>query len=203
MSLPEPEWYEFGAFRLEPAERLLSRNGVAVPLTPKAFDLLVALVSQAGHVVKKEDLLREVWPDTFVEEANLSYTVSLLRKALEEGSEGSADLRYIDTVPKLGYRFAIPVHTLGEVKTRSPSALELQNGSAPTRPATAATDAGARRTRREWRYFVAARLDIALPPYVQEGKEPTISPDGRSLAMTAILDGRLRLVVRRLDSPTL
>src|SRR6266545_7153163 len=220
MSLPEPEWYEFGAFRLEPAERLLSRNGVAVPLTPKAFDLLVALVSHAVHVVKKEDLLREVWPDTFVEEANLSYTVSLLRKALEEGSEGSADLRYIDTVPKLGYRFAIPVHTLGEVKTRSPSALELQNGSAPTRPATAATDAGARRTRREWRYFaaaaaavvlaaistialltrpatesVAARLDIALPPYVQEGKEPTISPDGRSLAMTAILDGRLRLVV--------
>jgi DNA-binding winged helix-turn-helix (wHTH) protein/Tol biopolymer transport system component len=227
MSLLERKGYEFGAFRLEPEERLLSRNGVAVPLTPKAFDVLVALVLHAGHVVKKEDLLREVWPDTFVEEANLSYTVSLLRKALESTED---DRRYIDTVQKLGYRFAVSVRTQGEVEGRSPAALEPQNGSAPTRPQTTAVDAGARRGRRPWRDLAAAavaamvatmsiialqmrpatqhvamRLDIALPPYlyVQEGKEPTISPDGRSLAITGIFDGKPRLVVRQLDSPTL
>jgi DNA-binding winged helix-turn-helix (wHTH) protein len=225
LSLPEHTVYEFGVFRLEAGERLLSRSGVAVPITPKAFDLLVALVSRAGRVVKKDDLLREVWPDTFVEEANLSYTVSLLRKALEDGAD---DRRYIDTVQKLGYRFAVPVRSPAAIETRAPATLEPHHGSVPMRSATGVADAGAGRTRRERWYVaiaaaavmlaaiatlalltrpgperVAARLDVALPPYVQEGKEPTISPDGRFLAMTAILDGRLRLVVRRLDSPTL
>ena len=71
--------------------------------------MLVMLVSRAGHLVAKEDLLKQVWPGTFVEEANLSYTVSVIRKALHEGV-GSA--RYIDTVQKLGYRFTAAVRTL-------------------------------------------------------------------------------------------
>jgi hypothetical protein len=71
MSLSPHRLYGFGPFRLEPAERLLLRDGQPVPLPPKAYDLLVTLVAHAGHLVTKEDLLREVWPGTFVEEANL------------------------------------------------------------------------------------------------------------------------------------
>ncbi len=106
MSLQGREVYDFGPFTVEPKERTLLRDGQAVPLPPKAFDLLVVLVTRASRLVTKEELLREVWPEAFVEEANLSYTVSLLRKAL--GDEGERH-QYIDTVPKQGYRFVAPV----------------------------------------------------------------------------------------------
>jgi DNA-binding winged helix-turn-helix (wHTH) protein len=76
MTSPSGDAYEFGAFRLEPAERRLLRDGEDVSLPPKAFDLLVALVTQAGRLVTREALLRDIWPDTFVEEVNLSYTPS-------------------------------------------------------------------------------------------------------------------------------
>ncbi len=89
-----------------PPERLLLRDGQPVPLPPKAYDLLLALAAHAGHLMTKEDLLKEVWPGTFVEEANLSYTVSLLRKALGDDAE---PYRYIETVPKRGYRFKAPI----------------------------------------------------------------------------------------------
>ena len=98
--------YMFGPYRLDPPEQRLLRDGQAVPLPPKAFDLLVVLVSRAGSLVTKEQLLQEVWPGTFVEEANLSYTVSMLRKAL--GDEGEP-YRYVETVPKHGYRFCARV----------------------------------------------------------------------------------------------
>jgi eukaryotic-like serine/threonine-protein kinase len=109
MSLPIGHLYEFGPFRLEPAERRLLRDGQQISLPPKALDVLVVLVSRADHLVTKEDLLKEVWTDTFVEEASLSYTVSLLRKALHAGAD---QVRYIETVQKLGYRFTSPVRTL-------------------------------------------------------------------------------------------
>src|SRR5262250_700569 len=94
--------YEFGPFRLDAAEHLLLRDGEAVPLTPKSFDLLLALVERHGHLLEKDDLLKKVWPDTFVEESNLSYNISLIRKALGNGENG---LKFIETVPKRGYRF--------------------------------------------------------------------------------------------------
>lgn len=96
--------YEFGPFRLDAAERLLSRDGEAVSLSPKAFDLLLALVERRGRLIGKDDLMKLVWPDTFVEEANLSYTVSLIRKALGEDAA-----QFIETVPKHGYRFIAEV----------------------------------------------------------------------------------------------
>jgi DNA-binding winged helix-turn-helix (wHTH) protein/predicted ATPase len=98
--------YEFGPFRLNPEERMLTGKGQAVALTPKGFDLLLALVRNAGHVVAKEELMREVWPDSFVEENNLTVTISALRKVL---GEGASDQRYIQTVPRRGYRFAASV----------------------------------------------------------------------------------------------
>ena len=72
--------YEFGQFRLDLAERQLLRGGQSVALTPKAFDLLVYLVEHHGHLVEKQSLMTALWPDTIVEEANLAYTISALRK---------------------------------------------------------------------------------------------------------------------------
>jgi DNA-binding winged helix-turn-helix (wHTH) protein len=86
MSLQTKHIYEFGPFRLDAAEHLLLRDGEAVPLTPKAFDLLLALVERHGHLLEKDELLKTVWPDTFVEEANLASNISQLRKTLGDGS---------------------------------------------------------------------------------------------------------------------
>jgi DNA-binding winged helix-turn-helix (wHTH) protein/tetratricopeptide (TPR) repeat protein len=94
--------YEFGGFRLDEAERLLLRAGEPVSLTPKAFDLLLVLVKRSGRLVEKEELFKAVWPDTIVEESNLSSNIALIRKVL--GDDASAP-RFIETVPKRGYRF--------------------------------------------------------------------------------------------------
>jgi TolB-like protein/DNA-binding winged helix-turn-helix (wHTH) protein/Tfp pilus assembly protein PilF len=105
--MPEGKhFYEFGPFRLDPAERSLLRDGKAVPLTPKAFELLVLLVENRGHLLKKDELIERVWPNTFVEEANLAQNVSALRKALDDKNGGA---QYIETVPKGGYRFTAAV----------------------------------------------------------------------------------------------
>ena len=106
MSRQERSTYRFGAFCLDLAEHRLLRDGRPVPLTPKVFDLLRVLVQNAGHLVEKERLLKELWPDTFVEEANLNRCVSALRKALDGGS---SEQHCIETVPKRGYRFVAPV----------------------------------------------------------------------------------------------
>lgn len=98
--------YEFGPFRLDPADRVLWRGGQALALTPKGFDLLLVLVRKAGRVVLKDELMREVWPGTFVKENNLTVTISALRKILEEGAFGQS---HIQTVPRRGYRFAASV----------------------------------------------------------------------------------------------
>ncbi len=98
--------YKFGPFVLDQLERVLLRGEESVSLTPKVFDTLVALVGSAGHLVTKEGLLEEVWPDTFVEEANLSVNIAVLRKAL--GKHGD-NQQYIETISKRGYRFAANV----------------------------------------------------------------------------------------------
>jgi TolB-like protein/Flp pilus assembly protein TadD len=100
-------FYEFGGFRLDPAGRVLFRGDRAIPLPPKAADTLLLLVENAGNVVEKQDLLRQVWPDAFVEEGSLTRTISILRKALEDDVHGH---QFIGTVPTRGYRFAARVH---------------------------------------------------------------------------------------------
>src|SRR5882724_3258386 len=108
--------YEFGRFSLDPAERLLFRDRELVPLTPKAFDILLALVENNGRVVEKDDLMKRVWPNTFVEEGNLTQNVSLLRKALGESASGA---QFIETVPRRGYRFVFPVTETNGEKPRT------------------------------------------------------------------------------------
>src|SRR5687767_2383052 len=93
-------FYVFGIFRIDIDERVLLGKKGPVSLTPKAFDLLMFLVENSGHILDKEELMKEVWPDSFVEENNLAQNISTLRKVL--GEEGA---RFIETVPKRGYRF--------------------------------------------------------------------------------------------------
>src|SRR5205085_1933155 len=107
MDRHEKHYYEFGPFRLQVHERLLLRDGEIVPLAPKAIDLLVALVENSSHVLSKDELMKQVWPDTVVEEANLSHQVFTLRKVLEEDKHGA---KYIETIPRRGYRFVASVN---------------------------------------------------------------------------------------------
>src|SRR5712664_2202157 len=112
MSREIKQSYEFGAFRIDTVNRQLLRDGTLVPLKAKAVDTLLLLVQHNGEVVEKDDLMTWLWPDSFVEEANLTQNIYMLRKALGEGN-------YIDTVPRRGYRFAAEVRdwedTSGEV----------------------------------------------------------------------------------------
>src|SRR5258708_23806397 len=104
--------YEFGPFRLDPTERLLLRNNQTVPLAPKAFDTLLLLVENSGHLLTKDELMQRLWPGTFVEEVNLAQNISIIRRALKEAGDAE---ELIETVPKGGYRFN------GIVQTVSPT----------------------------------------------------------------------------------
>ena len=108
MEQRENHTYEFGRFQLISADRVLLREGEPVALTPKVFDILLALVENGGRVVEKDDLMKRVWPNTFVEEGNLTQNISLLRKALGETPNG---VQFIETVPRRGYRFSGAVRT--------------------------------------------------------------------------------------------
>src|SRR3954471_23494818 len=109
----EKHLYEFGPFRLDPVKRRLLREGEPVPLTPKAFDTLLALVEQSGKTVEKDDLMRRVWPGAVVEENNLNQNITALRKCLGDSRQAS---RYIATIPGLGYRFVAEVKTAPAVE---------------------------------------------------------------------------------------
>ena len=106
MGQPDSHSYEFGRFRLKTAERILLREGELVPLTPKVYDILIILVENSGQVVAKDDLMKRVWPSTYVEEGNLTQNISLLRKALGETPGG---VQFIETVPRRGYRFVADI----------------------------------------------------------------------------------------------
>ncbi len=109
MSQQANNLYEFGPFRLDTAERMLLRDGVSLPLTNKAFDTLLMLVENSGHMVEKDDLMRRVWPDTVVEESTIAQNIFKLRRTLSEDSGGQ---QYIETIPKHGYRFVASVRQL-------------------------------------------------------------------------------------------
>lgn len=102
------DFYEFGPFRVDVRRRLLDREENPIALTPKAFETLLALLQSGGRLLKKEELLSQIWPDTFVEESNLAQNIFLLRKALGEGKN---EHLYIVTVPGVGYRFVAAVTT--------------------------------------------------------------------------------------------
>lgn len=104
--MPHNPRFEFGPFQLDLNDRLLTRAGEVISLRPKATEILVRLVTNAGQLIRKDELLKEVWPDTFVEESNLSQTIFVLRKAL---GDDRGEPKYIETVPRRGYRFVAAV----------------------------------------------------------------------------------------------
>lgn len=109
MATDEPV-YEFGAFRLDVRERRLQRDGKPVPLTTKVFETLRALLERPGRLLTKDELMGQIWPDTLVEENNLNHNISVLRRALGEQSSGQP---FIETVPRVGYRFVADVRQFG------------------------------------------------------------------------------------------
>ena len=193
------DWYEFGEFRLDAGERRLLREGKAVPLPPRAFDLLLVLVKHHGHRMGKDELLNSVWPDMFVEEANLPTNVSLIRKALGENGDGQ---QFIETVPKHGYRFVAPVRKAGEEQPKSvierepgpqePAATSKASVGRPAVLVALALAVGAVGwliVSRQMSGPVSPTLRI-VPLTSYEGGEryPSFSPDGSHIAFT--WDGR-------------
>src|ERR1700727_1478975 len=111
MAKETKQLYEFGPFRLDPDKLLLLRDDEPISLPPKAFETLLVLVRHSETVVLKDDLMKSVWPDTFVEESNLAQNIFVLRKTL---GETAGENRYIATVPGRGYRFAEKVRLVPE-----------------------------------------------------------------------------------------
>jgi TolB-like protein/DNA-binding winged helix-turn-helix (wHTH) protein/Tfp pilus assembly protein PilF len=120
--------YEFGPFRLDVRQHLLLRDGQPIPIQPKAFETLLVLVRNSEKLVLKDDLLAAVWPDTFVEESNLTQNIFVLRKVL---GDSDGERRYILTVSGRGYRFAATVRTIAEPETLEPQGTQ-NPAAAPT-----------------------------------------------------------------------
>jgi DNA-binding winged helix-turn-helix (wHTH) protein/TolB-like protein/Tfp pilus assembly protein PilF len=126
--------YEFGPFRLSPSRWVLERGGETIPLTPRAFDTLLALVESRGRVLTKEELLQTVWKGAVVDENNLSQAISAVRKALGEGANGD---RYVSTIPRRGYSFVAPVEEIRDVPQPMPQAAAVPAPPADVAPARA------------------------------------------------------------------
>jgi Tol biopolymer transport system component/DNA-binding winged helix-turn-helix (wHTH) protein len=144
MSLQTEPVYEFGPFRLDPAERVLLRDDKPAALTPKMFDILLYLVQRNGQVVEKNELMCAIWPDTFVEEANLAVNISNLRKVLNDAPGGR---HFIETVQRRGYRFEAPLNQIGGDHTNGEVKADLINNVDKSTAATAAIG-GIRRSSR-------------------------------------------------------
>lgn len=169
MATPVNVLYEFGPFQLDPPERLLLCDGQPVSLTPKAFDLLFALVDRSGHLVEKEELLRLVWPGSFIEEGNLAVTISLLRKAL---NDDRGHHRYIETVSKRGYRFVAEVKRLDEsalVISSEPETPPIQTVHPHLRIPEAKQDWQSRLRRKQFRTLILFGVALSLVAFIGLG----------------------------------
>jgi TolB-like protein/DNA-binding winged helix-turn-helix (wHTH) protein/Tfp pilus assembly protein PilF len=176
MATSSRQAYEFGVFRLDPAERTLLRRGEPVALTPKVFDTLVFLVENAGRLITKDEFMKQVWADAFVEEATLAQSISQLRKAL-------GDSEVIETVPKKGYRFLGPVRTV-DVLSQTIGTNSSRSASTVERPADADDQMPSRRRARRWPWAIASVVLLAgiVLFYVYE-RRAAARPSFRSLAV--------------------
>lgn len=192
--------YEFGEYRLDGNSRVLQRSGTAIPLTPKCLELLLLFLDNQGRALARDELLRALWSDSFVEEANLTFQISSLRKALGDGGS-----KYIETLPRHGYRFTCPVRGVEPASYAVPGAESVAAIAADVkRPAQV-------RVRPvNWRWYalslaLATTLVFALWFSRREGsphdgngeivplpitsypgfqREPSLSPDGSQVAFS-------------------
>ena len=212
---------QFGDFTLDVAERRLLRDGRPVTLAPKAFDVLAALAARPGRLITKDELLKEVWPDSFVEESNLAYHVFALRKALGETADGES---YVETVPKRGYRFTASVTAVnGDASAEAPQSPDEPEPQvqiaekAPWRvprffgrPAALWFIGGAcfatlvlmlLYQRQSPAARVPIRVEVSTGVRLTETSAFALSPDGRQLVFAGSgADGVVRLWVRSLDA---
>lgn len=221
-TLQQPQIYTFGAFRLDVGEHLLTRAGVAVPLPPKVFETLRVLVENRGHMLEKDEFIKQLWPDTLVEESSLARNISYLRKALGEDADGR---QFIETIPKRGYRFTAPVNPLCS-KAVALAAATLESPppacAAPLAPSPRRQPIRSKRMfpflavcavavlGSTWLYFARASRsasEAVLSPATLRATRltntgqfrfPTLSPDGKYLAQVLDDGRRQSLQVRQL-----
>src|SRR5215472_6626397 len=209
--MAEKASYEFGAFHLDSCKRLLTSQGKSLPLTTKAFDILLVLVEHAGQVMVKEDLLRIVWPDTVVEEGNLTFNIHALRKAL---GERPSEHKYILTIPGRGYCFVAGTrkvaaaeqgtgeHAIVQPLRRRPQFKSL--AVLPFRSPLSPPDneylglgiADALITRLGGLRQIAVRPTVSVRKYATVEVSPEVI--GRELGVESILEGSIRLAGDRI-----
>jgi Tol biopolymer transport system component/DNA-binding winged helix-turn-helix (wHTH) protein len=215
--LKEKHLYRFGEFSLCVEEHALSRDGKNISITPKMFDLLLVFVQHPGRVLGKEFLLQSVWPDSFVEEGNISFNIRQLRKALDDNAQDSS---YIETVPRRGYRFVAGVEEIVEG--------ELVVAESDSDPVTRDSNEGLHRTRSylfptivssavllgvvaAGAWFLRTRMTDAAPilstPFTSEKLSTTgmvfgaaISPDGKRVVYSSRTGAKQGVWLRHLDS---
>src|SRR5687768_2690943 len=183
MSLRNHGFYAFGPYRLDTVKRVLLRDGAMVPLPPKAVDLLVVLVESAGELVEKRELIERVWPDTFVEDGNLSVNIFTLRKALG-AADGEGE--YIRTVPRRGYTFVAEVTE--EPSVVAPPAAEVPASSVPPPPALEARTTAP--SERSYRTLVGILLTVVVGlsslSYVRTSRRGTVVVPGSAQALAVL-----------------
>jgi len=132
MSWPIEQTYRFGEFTIDPQQKILLRNDRPLPLAPKVFDTLLILVDSGGRLVAKEELMRRLWPDTFVEESNLTFNIQQIRKTL---GDNARQPRFVETVARRGYRFIAEVNG-NSAATAAPETELSRAGISNSPPAT-------------------------------------------------------------------
>src|SRR6266700_196064 len=185
MSAETKVLYEFGNFRCDPREHLLLCDGKPVSLSPKSFEILVVLIQNNGRLLTKDDLMRQVWPDSFVEEANLTVNISALRKMLGATSAGQ---QYIETVPKRGYRFVAPVKERRDPgyldNAASSPSLQTQAEREEPQPVVAFVSTASAWSRRWW--LAAGLLLIAVLVAVLVSNRPATLTDKDTVVLADI-----------------
>jgi TolB-like protein/DNA-binding winged helix-turn-helix (wHTH) protein/Tfp pilus assembly protein PilF len=170
--------YEFGSYRLDHVERVLLRDGQPVTIPPKDLETLLVLVERAGHIVEKEELLEKVWPGVFVEEGNLARRIFNLRQVLGDSEDGR---KYIETIPKRGYRFVAAVREDGEPAAAHPAAPQTSE------PAPTAVPAPLGQKRSLWVWPLTLLVALAVTTFlVSQHFWPPRNPS-QQRAMLAVL----------------
>lgn len=214
MSAQTPHFYEFENFRLDPKEKILFRDDQPVPLTPKVFETLQIFVEHAGRLLEKDELMRKIWEDRFVEESNLTFNIKMLRRTLNDDAHQP---RFIETVPRRGYRFIAQVNQ--RVNGSTPGFTNIEPARQPT------TD----RIRRSYLliasllvligaisvgfWFSHSAMNASAPsvpllstPFKSESVLSTgttnavITPDGKYVAYTTESGGKHSLWLRKLET---
>jgi eukaryotic-like serine/threonine-protein kinase len=218
MSKQTNHFYEFGPFRVDAGRQLLLRDGQPVPLTSKAFETLLVLIQHSEQMVSKDELMKQLWPDTFVEESNLTQHISMLRKALGESPQ---DHRYIVTMPGRGYRFAEKVREVsdsGELIVESHSVQRVIVEETDSKQPTALVASSSSLRQRPWNVILGATAIVALLTVVAVGRvlytgnahtlterDTIVLADFTNTTGDAVFDGTLRqgLAVQLEQSPFL